>query len=98
MSEIGDALHVVHVSAFENDMRERDERSVFVDGGFERGEIGCDVVVACADADDFVAIAERLIDALQNIKVGRKVERIGNDAYAVRLKRERRCGKLEEVD
>ncbi len=98
MGEFGDAFHVVHVAAFENDMRESDERSILVDGGFECGEVGCDVVVAGADADDLMAIAERLIDALQNVKVGGKVESIGDDAGLVGLQCECRGGELEEVD
>src|SRR3972149_9328649 len=79
VSKFGDALHIVEIAAFEGDMRERDKRGIFIDGVFERGDIWCDVLVSCADKDNFVAVIEVLFDTLQDVQVGRKVEGIGND-------------------
>ena len=97
MGEVGDALHVVHVTAFEDNMRERDEHSVFVDGGFERGEVGRDVVVTGTDADDLVAIAKCLVDTLKNVEVRREVECVSDDAGSVGLQCECGRGEFEEV-
>ncbi len=76
-------------------MRERNERGVFIDGGFECGNIGCDVVVACADQSYLVAVAQYLFDALQDIQIRGKVERVGDDARFIWLQRERRCGEFD---
>jgi len=45
VGEVSDALHVVDVAAFEEDMWEGDEGGIFVDGRFEGGEVGGDVIV-----------------------------------------------------
>lgn len=98
VGEVGDAFHVVHVAAFENDMREGNKRGVLVDGSFERGNVGSDVVVACTNADDLMTISKRLIDALQDIKIGWEIEGVSDDAGFVGLQGERRGGEFEEID
>ena len=54
MREFGDVCHVVKITAFECDMRKRDEGGLFIDGSFERGEIGCDVIILCTNSNYFV--------------------------------------------
>ncbi len=50
--QLGDALHVVHISAFEDDMREGDEGGVFVDGGFRVRRVRGDIVIGGTDHGD----------------------------------------------
>ena len=98
VGEFGDALHIVNVAALEEDMRERDDGCVFVDGGFKLGNVRGDVVVGCADTNDLVAIAKILLNALQDIKIGWEIERVSDDPGSVRLQCDGGCGEFEEVD
>ena len=61
MREFGDVCHVVKITALECDVGKRDECGVLIDGSFERGEIGRNVIVACADANDLMAIAKQFV-------------------------------------
>jgi len=45
MCEFGNRGHVVKIAAFENDMRERDQRRIIIDCSFERGEIRRDIPI-----------------------------------------------------
>ena len=58
MGHFGEGSHVVKVTAFKNDVRERDQRRIAVHRLLESAEIGGEVTVVRADAKDLMPAAQ----------------------------------------
>jgi hypothetical protein len=79
-------------------MGKGDQGGILIDSRVKGFEIRCHFSVLRSDPDDIVFPTQQVDAALQNIKIGWKIEAVGNDPEASGPEGERCGDELEEID